>query len=256
MARSPLVSENSSSTIPEGLIGLWRRRLLETEILRDTDSEVWRLQTGQLYADLHLSPPGQPSSRRGVAGALELQGDVLTWQSWFDNQSPTDIGDSGRVYFEGETLIAHGACSSRREVWERVTPPTDDRMALALRDERSAYGGLRTRRGVFMVLGEHFVLALDRSLCLAGGGRTTAPRQRTFAAFRLEPEISFGVRHGSVSWEIKRSTLPDREGQSLLAVHGLPEQVSRSEWCQSSQIPAAYRRWQVVEIGSGFTGLF
>ncbi len=236
-------------------MGLWRRRLLETEILHDTDSEVWRLQTGQLYADLHLSSSdsGRIGLRRGVAGELQMQGDMLTWQSWFANLAPTDIGDCGHVWLEGQKLITQSARTSGLEIWERVTPPTDDRLALVLQDECSAYGDWRSRRGLFAVFGEHFVLALDRSLCLAGGGRAAKPQQRTFAVFRLDPEISFGVRHGRVSWEIQRSTLPYREGQSLLAAHGLPEPVSPSEWRQQVQIPSAFRRWRVAEIGPGFT---
>ncbi len=254
----PLGSETSAGPVPEHFIGLWRRRLFETESQCDTTSEVWWLQTGELYADLHLpiaAASERPSRRQGYAGALEVHGDVLTWHSWLDSRSATDIVDLGRVHFEGQSLIGQGARVSHREIWERVAAPSDDRLALVLRDERASTGEWRTRRGVFVVLGEYFMYALDRSLCLSRGGRMQSGRQSAFAVFQFDHEISFGVRHGRVPWEIQHSTLPHREGQSLLAVHGLPEPVTGCEWRQRVQIPAALRCWQAVEIGAGFKGL-
>ncbi len=242
---------------PENLIGLWRRRLFETETVRDTDSEVWWLQTEELYAALHLPTAARDrrARRQGNAGALKVSDDLLTWQGWFDNPKDADIADIRRMHFDGQNLIRQGIRAPLREIWERVAAPSDDRLVLALRDECTVAGDWRVRRGVFVVLGDYFMFALDRSLCLASGARMRSTHPSTFAVFRLEHEISFGVRHGQVSWEIRRSTLPYREGQSLIAVHGLPEPVTRCEWHQRVQIPAALRRWQAVEIGTRFTGL-
>lgn len=242
---------------PENLIGLWRRRLLETETVRDTGSEVWWLQTEELYAALHLptAAPGRRACRQGNAGALKVRDDLLVWQGWLGNPKDADIVDIRRMHFDGQNLVGQGVRAPLREIWERVAPPSDDRLALALRDECTAAGDRRVRRGVFVVLGDYFMFALDRSLCLASRARMGSTRPCTFAVFRLEHEISFGVRRGQVSWEIQRSTLPYREGQSLIAVHGLPEPVTRCEWHQRVQIPAALRRWQAVEIGARFTGL-
>ena len=41
---------------------------------------------------------------------------------------------------------------------------------------------------------------------------------------------------------------------SLPAVHGLPEPDDTNVWQQRVPVPAAVRRWQVVELGAGFRG--
>ncbi|MHB8455697.1 MAG: hypothetical protein ACYDDO_13625 [Acidiferrobacterales bacterium] len=248
-----------SATVPECFIGLWRRRVLESGPLHDTTTEAWRLQTGRLYADLRLPAgaptPQCPTLRRGFAGPLEVQGDVLTWYHWLDVEPPTGIADVGQVHFEGDRLIERGVLASYREIWERTAAASDDRLALALRDECADGGEWRARRGVFVVLGDYFMLALDRSLFLSRGGTIPAGRVGAFAVFRLDCEISLGVRRGRVPWEIQRSTLPQREGQSLSAIHGLPEHDCGHEWLQRVHLPTALRRWQAVEIGTGFRGL-
>jgi len=250
---------SATDLVPERFVGLWRRRLLETESLRDMSTEVWWLQTGGLYADLHIPAatpaPSRLSRRQGFAGALEVRGEVLTWHRWLDVEPPTAVADVGRVHFEGDRLIELGMLASYREIWERAAVASDDRLALALRDECPDGGEWRARHGVFVVLGDYFMFALDRSLMLSRGSAMPKGHDSAFAVFRLDCEISFGIRRGRVPWEIQRSTLQPREGQSLLAVHGLPEPVSGYEWRQRVQIPTAVRRWQAIEIGAGFRGL-
>ncbi|MHB8346733.1 MAG: hypothetical protein ACYDHM_05975 [Acidiferrobacterales bacterium] len=241
----------------DSFVGLWRRRLFETESVHDTETEVWWLQTEKLYADLHLAPaaPNRQGARRGDAGATNVHGDLLARQGWLEDPQHAGTGTIRRMHFDGHSLVGQGVHTPLREIWERMAPPSDDRLALSLRDECAAAGEWRARRGVFVALGDYFMIALDRSLCLKRGTCPQTERKSTFALFRLEHEISFGVRHGRLPWEILRSTQPYREGQSLLSVHGLPEPVTLSEWRQRAHIPSALRRWQVVEIGRGFRGL-
>jgi hypothetical protein len=230
--------------------------------MRDTDTEVWWLQTGSLYADLRQPPapadkratPQQLALQQGFAGELEVQGEVLTWHRWLDFQPPSGIADVGRVHFENGQLIEEGVLASYREVWERAAAASDDRLALALQSECADGGEWRARHGVLVVLGEFFMFALDPGLRLARGGALQSGRAGAFAVFRLDCEISFGVRRGRVPWEILRSTLPTREGMSLPAVHGLPEPDATGVWQQRVPVPAGVRRWQVVEIGAGFRG--
>jgi hypothetical protein len=258
MNRSP-----SFAPVPERYVGLWRRRLLESESVRDTDTEVWWLQTGSLYADLRQPARMQPAARttplqlarqEGFAGALEVKGDLLTWHRWLDFRPPTGIADVGRMHFEGALLIEYGVHARYREVWERTAAASDDRLALALQSERADGGEWRARRGVLVVLGDYFMFALDPGLRLAHGSALKSGRAGAFAVFRLDCEISFGVRRGRVPWEIQHSSLPAREGMSLPAVHGLPEPDDSGVWQQRVPVPASVRRWQVVEIGAGFRG--
>lgn len=253
----------STVTVPERFIGLWRRRLLETESQCDTHTDVWWLQTGSLYADLRQphglrpgkrSTPQQLALQQGFAGALEVQGDVLTWHRWLDFQPPSGVADVGRVHFENGQLIEEGVLAPYREVWECVAAASDDRVALALHSERMDSGEWRERRGVLVVLGDYFMFALDRSLHLSRGGDALAGRKSAFAVFRLDCEISFGVRDGRVPWEIQRSTLVERAGMSLQAVHGLPALDKNGQWRQIVPLPASVRRWRAVEIGAGFRG--
>ena len=252
----------SFTPVPERYVGLWRRRLLESETLRDTDTEVWWLQTGSLYADLRLPPtpadkratPQLLALQQGFAGELEVQDDLLTWHRWLDFQPPSGVADVGRVHFENGQLIEEGVLTSYREVWERAAAISDDRLALALQSECANGGEWRARHGVMVVLGEFFMFALDPGLRLSHGRAIQPGRAGAFAVFRLESEISFGIRHGRVPWEILRSTLPARVGISLTAVHGLPEPDDTNVWQQRVPVPAALRRWQVVELGAGFRG--
>lgn len=249
-------------TVPERFIGLWRRRLLETQSVRDARSDVWWLQTGNLYADLRQPPGSRPSKRtspqqlalqQGFAGTLEVQGDVLTWHRWLDFQPPSGVADVGRVHFEDGQLIEEGVLVPYREVWECVAAASQDRVALALHSECIEGGEWRERRGVLVVLGDYFMFALDRGLQLSRSGDIKG-RNSAFAVFRLDCEISFGVRNGRVPWEIQRSTVAERAGMSLQAVHGLPELDEHGQWLQTVPLPASVRRWRAVELGSEFRG--
>ncbi len=232
------------------LIGLWDWAVSSGR----SGSEVWCLQAQSLLTDLCLVPARDDHAPccHGDAEACWFDGAVLPQNSGFDPASPAGAGHSGAPAGDpGSAVLAW----SGNEVRERVTPPGDDHLLLALQDERPAAGEWRARRGAFVVLNEYFLFVLDGGLCLAGGRRCDSGRSRTFAAFRMEPEISFGVRHGRVSWEIRWSSLHYRNGQSLAAIHGLPEPAYGNEWRQRSQLPCALRRWQVVEIGTKFSGL-
>lgn len=249
------------NSVPECCIGLWQRRLLRDARGEDTRTQVFWLQTGTLYADLRLpadrDAPGGVLRQQGFAGVLEARDGLLTWRRWLDFQPPTGVDDVGRVQFAGpDTMIESGVHADYEEVWERGGPASADRAAFALHIEHTANGRSRRRAGVLVMVGNDFMFALDRLTALPAapsladlyGGEPAAGAQL------LACEISFGRRHAADAWEILHSTVPEREGRSLFAVHGA---LRRRDALRYEQVaPDGVRRiWRQVERGPRFTDL-
>jgi hypothetical protein len=195
---------------PECYVGLWRRRLLHDAQGVDTSTRVYWLQTGSLYADIRM--PAERDAVNGVAlqqgfaGALEVEGNVLTWRRWLDFQPPTGVADVGRMRFTRlDEMVEEGVHADYREVWERIGPASPDRAAFALQVEYTHVGMPRRRAGVLVMVGEYFMFALDRLAALPAGTRLAElaagnalmreQRDQLFAC-----EISLGRRRGPRPW--------------------------------------------------------
>jgi len=259
--------------VPEMYRGLWRRRLLETAGRADRRTTVYWLQTASLYADLRIPADRGRRGRlarmtqaglralgrqQGFAGALNVDGDVLTWRRWLDYQ-PAGTPDVGRVHFDGPLLVEHGVHTAYREEWQRVQAPGDDCLALALEEELAPNRCRLERAGVLVALEGYFMIALARPeplppaadlAALVDGAAYTLDAKRRF----LNCAIELGVRHGGRRWELQLSTLPHHEGLGFGEVHGSWRRDGAGHYLQSSPC-GARRRWRVLEQGRQFRGL-
>lgn len=255
----------SAAAVPECYVGLWRRRLLEDAQGVDTDTQVFWLQSGSLYADLRIPADRDRADgvarQQGFAGALEVRGTTLTWRRWLDFQPPGGVPDVGRMRFTRlDEMVEDGVHSAYREIWERVGPASLDRAAFRLQVEYPRDGIPRRRAGVLVVVGDYFMFALDRLAALpAGAGLTEllqravlddTQREQVFAC-----EISLGRRHGPRPWEILHSTRPGHEGRSLLDIHGAWTQTRAELFDQRSPDGQGRRVWEQVECGRRFHAL-
>jgi hypothetical protein len=259
--------------VPEIYRGLWRRRVLETSGHVDLRTTVYWLQTSSLYADLRIPADRGRRGRlarmtqaglralarqQGFAGALEVDGDVLTWQRWLDYQ-PAAAPDVGRVHFDGSLLVEHGVHTAYREEWQRVQPAGKDCLALVLEDELDPNRCQIERAGILVALEGYFMIALARPeplppapdlAALIDSEAYTLDVKRRF----LNCAIELGVRHGGDRWELQLSTLPHHEGLGFREVHGTWRRDGAGHYLQSSPC-GARRRWRTVEQGSRFHGL-
>ncbi|MBI5463165.1 MAG: hypothetical protein HY941_13350 [Gammaproteobacteria bacterium] len=249
--------------VPECYIGLWQRRLLEDARGIDTRTQVYWLQSGSLYADIRLpverNTAGGVALQQGFAGALEIEGSILTWRRWLDFQPPTAVADVGRIRFTGlDEMIEEGVHADYREVWERIGAASSDRAAFSLQAEYPHDGIPRRRAGVLVMVGDDFMFALDRLAALpAGQGLADLAVQDELANDLREQlfacEISLGRRHGPRPWEILHSTLPAHEGQCLFDVHGALVQTQQTHIFEQQSPDGGVRRiWRQVEQGARF----
>lgn len=246
-----------SGTVPECYAGLWQRRLLQDARGDDTDTQVFWLQSGNLYADIRIPADRDADGvarQQGFAGILQVDGALLTWRRWLDFQPQAAVPDVRRVRFtRTDQMIEEGVHAEYREIWDRIGPASLDRAAFALQMEYPRDGMPRRRAGVFVIVGDYFMFALDRLEALpaganlaelaAGAALSDAQRGQLFAC-----EISLGRRRGARPWEILHSTLPAREGRQLFDVHGawmrsavggfeqrLPDGNGRRVWRQADR---------------------
>lgn len=220
------------AVVPPWLRGLWRRQSIAWPDGRvDDTTVVYWLQTASAFVDIRI-PADRPDLRDrpsltaldaaelaclarqgGFAGWTELAGDYCRWHREIDYQPPNGVPDEGRLRLRTDgTLIEEGVHEHYVEIWQPVAcgsgaphvgrPGHDD-----ARDE------------ILVVWGEVFLYARGRAAALPHAESLTAlVEQGASLPALLDCDISLGVREGGrVPWEIRLSTLPFREGQSLTA---------------------------------------
>lgn len=103
--------------------GLWRRSLLiDATGTGDTSAGVLWLQGDAAYVD-----------SRGFAGHLERTGDVFHWHRDVDFEPPGPFPDTGRMHWEGDTLVETGVHEDYVEHWVRDDESTGPSGAVFLR---------------------------------------------------------------------------------------------------------------------------
>ncbi|MBB2494145.1 hypothetical protein [Aquipseudomonas ullengensis] len=212
--------------VPAHYRGVWHRTLLTTTRgLCDTTTQVYWLQTAQLFADLRIPQPApqgpaQLATQAGFAGLTAIRGDICQWHRAIDFQPPSGSEDIGRMTFERpDYLLEDGLDGSYHEVWERLPESLGRNWGTWL----VAFDG---RQGCLLLAGDYFLFAAGRAQALPPAESLAALLAHDDApAALLDFELSFG-RHGQGSqpWHIELSTLPGRAGQALLPAGIDPDQ--------------------------------
>lgn len=225
------VAPRTLTVVPPWLRGLWRRQSIAWPDGRvDDTTVVYWLQTASAFVDIRI-PADRPDlhDRRGFAaldeaelawlarqggfaGWTELDGDCCRWHREIDYQPPNGIPDEGRLRLRTDgTLIEEGIHERYVEIWQPVACGAGAPHVGRLDSPDDP------RHEVLVVWGEVFLYARDRGAVLphAESLAALASRGADLPAL-LDCDISLGVREGGrVPWEIRLSTLPFREGQSL-----------------------------------------
>jgi hypothetical protein len=233
----PFTEPPAAASVPDWLCGLWRRRSIRfADGHHDDTTVVYWLQTPSAFADIRIPADRPPVGERdgldqltdgellaltrqaGFAGWTELSGTRCRWHRQIDYQPPSGLPDEGLLHRGDGVLVEEGVHEPYLEIWEAVpcgAAPSPAALAPAQRAAASA-------RGRLVTLGNVFLFARDRRPPLAGAANLAAllpdgrPHRPTLLDL-LDCELSFGrCRGGSVPWEISLSTLPHRQGQSLL----------------------------------------
>lgn len=240
-----------SNAVPDWMRGLWRRLSIETEEgQRDTDTQVFYLQTSLCFGDLRI-PGNRPDLSRssfsfltpaealllaqqhGFAGIVQFdQGNPQSRCQWIrqiDYQPPQPVRDIGILYWQDDRLIEEGLDQIYREEWQKVDDGQGDFTALVLADERP--DPAVTWQASLVIAGDYFIYSVNRSLplpsdcsladCSLADRLTDSAEPEKWQDY-LNCEISFGrCRSGVVPWEIQRSTIPWREGSALWSIADL-----------------------------------
>ncbi len=234
-------------TVPDALVGLWRRLSIEENDRIDTTTQVFWLQTTSGFGDIRI-PAGRPtvnalsqltptqalalSHQGGFAGITRLEGDRCEWHHAMDYQPFNGKADVGTLHWEGDILVEIGPKGVYREEWQRVATGPTATMTLST---RAAW------KGWLVLCGDRFIYMCEQRQLLPSADSLSDLLSETFGVssdiasdtlldaaehtdFTISPkaqqylncEISFGrIQQGKKPWEIELSTLPWREGSSL-----------------------------------------
>ena len=241
----------------DDLSGLWRRTMIAWPDGRsDTTTDVYWFQGLTHFADMRI-PRGRPdlptasclrdldwemlrfmAQQEGFFGHLEVAGSTGHWYRAFDYQPDTGVADRGRLKFEGEVLVERGVEVPYVEHWRRESRAGEDTMALSL------ISGDALSFGCLIAAGDAFIYARSRATHLPSN---TTLHQLVSDAGSIEAaqnifdcEISCGRRRGT-RWEIERSNLPYREGQSLAPAMGAASLVIDDMTPKGTALKRAWR---------------
>jgi len=231
------------NAVPAQYVGLWQRLSREDangEIDDTKTTQIFWLQSHSLHIDIRM-PLARPSfgnksslseyhveelrflaQQEGFAGVTEVNGELCTWHRRIDYQPPRKKPDIGRMDFKKTTLHEYGIHNDYKELWKRHKTTTRQLLGLELLPDSEAQEMRYPRRSYFVVVDDYFMFASDRHRTIPHAASLIdlideKDYSRDVLIDILDFEISFGVRFsGKVPWEIQLSTLPFREGKSLL----------------------------------------
>ena len=258
------------------LVGVWRRRSIETEDGQiDTTTQVFWLQTHSCFGDIRIPIDRNPclgrsslselteseaialSTQQGFGGITQVEGSTCQWHRHIDYQPPNGFRDIGLLEWEQDILIELGVEETYREEWERVDEGRTGCIALVLEADETV-DELSKWQGCFVLVGDYFVKILERrsylpeaeSLLSLLKSTQDSTQQQTY----LNCEISFGRRSmGQIPWEVQLSTLPWKEGRSLWSMDDLqvdPNQKYLTQIVHNTAKPQVLR-WKIREWSPG-----
>ena len=214
--------------VPNALLGLWERTLLETwedgTTQRDTETRVFWLQTPHWHADLRI-PTHRPdfsgvtnleacsddqlrfiASQEAFCGLTRVEGAYCSWLRLHDLHAGL-APDIGRIdYADTDFLIEHGVASAYLEHWHRVT------------------GSIPNADEDPFAQSPPFEQTLDGLLCLTSAGWRITVRPRTIAPEDCNPyapltELTRAALLWRASLEITLSKAVDGDWRPVLSTH-------------------------------------
>ena len=230
-------------TVPDWLTGVWQRRSIEENGIRDTTTQVTWIQTRSRFGDIRIPADRVVaglancfemedavrlvkmsdrnaialSKQEGFAGVTQFTNGHCEWHRSLDYCPPTDQRDQGTLYWEGDMLIEVGPDNSYVEEWQRIATGPTAAMTVSRRT------GLTAISKQLVICGDYFIYMCDR--------RPPLPKNRTLAELletdttgkislqskqALNCEVSLGrCTNGKMPWEIQQSTLPWKEDSCL-----------------------------------------
>jgi hypothetical protein len=258
--------------VPQHYLGAWQRTLLQSAAGEDKSSHVYWLQTPVLHADIRI-PADRPAfegkrslhdfsvpelkqlaRQKGFAGETSVIGNSCLWLRHIDYQPPGYGHDIGKMEFSGTQILETGVANNYSEIWEKLPDSAGPVYTFQFLDENSVCKTVKPRSGILVVSGDFFIFARNRAITLPqsssletllNGGNFTQSQLIELLDF----EISFGrVARGIIPWEIQLSTLPFREGKSLITAETWAEITqSKGEYIQQRISPdgTLVRRWSL-----------
>jgi len=241
--------------VPHHYLGVWQRTFLQSVAGVDKSSRVYWLQTPVLHADIRipadrpafkdkkslldfsLSELQQLARQKGFAGETSVIGNSCLWLRHIDFQPPGFGHDIGNMEFSGTQILETGIAGNYSEIWERLPDSQGATYAFQFEEENSAYPTYKPQSGILVVSGDYFIFARDRVIALPQSlSLETLLIEKKFTQPQLiellDFEVSFGrVANGNIPWEIQLSTLPFREGNSL---------ITASAWADITQAKDEY----------------
>jgi hypothetical protein len=223
--------------VPEWLTGVWERKVLSFGGADpDYSTRVFYVQTPTLFGDIRI-PESRPdlsnahcledlhdteleelATQEGFAGHVEIADNVVTWQREIDFQPPTGIPDTGQCTVDKQYMIETGIHADYSEKWQRIDDGDGQFLAMQTEGDEG-----RVANQILVVAGDHFLYARGRKHSLEPAKSLNHLFQikdftREQMIRYLDCEFSYGrVRSGTEPWEIFLSTLPFKEGQTLIA---------------------------------------
>lgn len=263
------------SAVPNWLMGLWKRLSIETvNGQRDTETQVFYLQTPTCFADLRI-PIDRPDLKQenfssltekdglalcrqeGFAGIAAFDQGYCHWMRYIDYQPSRGVRDLGLLHWEGNILVEEGVDQVYREEWQKVDDGSGDYTALVLAEGEPPHQA-SVWQASLVIAGDYFIYSQNRPFALPALPALidclTQPAASHKQSDYLSCEISFGLcRSGQVPWEIQRSTLPWREGSALWSPSDLAIDLEKRQILQTVHpgIASEMRSWEIREWGTG-----
>lgn len=231
-------------TVPDWLIGVWQRRSIEEDGVRDTTTQVIWIQTSHCFGDIRIPADRLAvgsdnrsnlddaerlaklcdraaislSQQEGFAGVTQFDTGRCEWHRALDYYPPTDQLDGGTLHWkngvEGDILVETGLDNTYVEEWQQIANGPTAAMTVSRGTAWEKW---------LVVCGDYFIYVCDR--------RPTLPQNKLLTELletditgkispqskqHLNCEISLGrCISGQTPWEIQQSTLPWKEGRCL-----------------------------------------
>jgi hypothetical protein len=209
---------------PPWFRGIWKREWIRYAGEPFEDRIVRDVQTPSVFGSVRI-PLDRPHvssfahatddelralcMQKGFAGIATFDGDIATWHHAISFQPPEL--DTARIVQHGSnSVLEEGLDGEFSELWWNLAPNETRFLGIEVTRDQHV-------NELLAVAGEHFVYARDRPRDLpAGESLAVLARTRAQMIEVLDCELSYGhVRGGRVPWEVRFSTLPWREGQSI-----------------------------------------